>query len=81
MKKDRDIICKILSEMLDNPDEYEIYPTATAYTKLELYIEGQRIEAISSTYGYICSNLDKDIDPRIQEVPEALSEILDCLAE
>ena len=44
--KDRTKICQIISDMLDNPDEYGIYPTSTAYTRLEHYIEQQRIEAI-----------------------------------
>ena len=46
MDKDRKVICDIISEMLDNPDEHEIYPTANAYNKLEKYVEAQRIEAI-----------------------------------
>jgi hypothetical protein len=31
-----DQIVKIMSEMLDNPDKYGIYPTTKAYKELEL---------------------------------------------
>ena len=46
MNKDRIEICKIISDMLDNPDKHGIYPTSTAYARLEHYIEGVREEAI-----------------------------------
>ncbi len=35
MKDNRQIVCDIISEMLDNPDEHGIYPTTEAYNKLE----------------------------------------------
>jgi len=60
--------------MLDNPDKNEIYPTATAYTELELYVEAQRIEAIGWTWAKACSVLDKEGDPRIAEIPLLLEE-------
>jgi hypothetical protein len=47
MDKDRTAICKIISKMLDNPDKDGIYPTSTAYTELEHYIEDVRAEAIA----------------------------------
>ena len=72
MDKDRTEICKIISEMLDNPDKHGIYPTSTAYTKLELYIEGERAKAIGWTHANACSALDKGNDPRLQEVPDIL---------
>ncbi len=72
MDRDRTKICKIISEMLDNPDENGIYPTSTAYTKLELYIEAQRFEAIGWTYADACVTLDKGEDPRLQNVPNIL---------
>lgn len=46
MDKDRTEICRIISEMLDNPDKCGIYPTSTAYTKLEHYVEEVRASAI-----------------------------------
>ena len=72
MRKDRTAICKIISDMLDNPNKHEIYPTSTAYTRLEHYIEGVRAEAIGWTHADACVDLDKGFDPRLKEVPEML---------
>lgn len=72
MHKDRAMICEIISEMLDNPGECEIYPTSTAYAKLEHYIEGERIKAIGWTHAYACVVLDNGGDPRGLEVPDFL---------
>jgi len=44
MSKDRAVICDIISEMLDNPDEVGIYQTGKAYDKLEEYIRVARGE-------------------------------------
>lgn len=44
MDQDRTAICNIVSKMLDNPDEYGIYPTTVAYQELEDYIESVRAE-------------------------------------
>ncbi len=41
---DRQIICEIISEMLDNQKEYGIYPTTRAYDKLEAHYASIRIE-------------------------------------
>ena len=38
-KGDRAVICEIISEMLDNPDEHGTYPTTRAFDKLEEYIK------------------------------------------
>lgn len=70
MDKDRTIICNIISEMLDNPDKYGIYPTSTAYARLEHYIEGVRIEAIGWTHADNCVDLDKGNDPRLKIIPD-----------
>lgn len=43
MSRDRDVICKIISKMLDNPDSHGIYPTSVAYGELEQYIRSVRI--------------------------------------
>lgn len=72
MEKDRIEICKIISEMLDNPDGHGIYPTSTAYTKLEHYVEQQRMEAIGWTHAEACSLLDRELDPRVELVPDLL---------
>jgi len=45
MEKDRKVICDIISDMLDNPDEHGIYPTTIAYNRLEAYISGIRTKA------------------------------------
>jgi hypothetical protein len=39
---DRQVVCDIISEMLDDPDEYGIYPTTRCYDKLEQYIKNVR---------------------------------------
>lgn len=44
MDRDREKICEIISDMLDAPDESGIYPTSTAYTRLEHYCEQIRYE-------------------------------------
>ena len=71
-EKDRIKICEIISNMLDNPDEHEIYPTSKAYSELEAYVEEVRMEAIGWTYAYYCSSLDEGIDPRKTLVPEII---------
>lgn len=73
MDKDRTAICKIVSKMLDNPNKSGIYPTSTAYTELEHYIEGVRFEAIGWTHADACTALDKGDDPRLVEVPDMLA--------
>ena len=72
MDKDRKVICKIISHMLDNPGECEIYPTSTAYTRLEHYIDGVRAEAIGWMHAEACTTLDGGDDPRLTEVPDIL---------
>lgn len=72
MNKDRIEVCNIISDMLDNPDDNEIYPTSTAYTKLEHYIESVRAEAIGWTHADACTELDKGGDPRLTNVPDML---------
>ena len=71
-KEDRIKICDIISDMLDNPDEDGIYPTSTAYRRLELYIESIRLGAVGWAYAYCCSLLDSGDDPRTHEVPKML---------
>jgi len=69
---DRSVICGIISDMLDNPDESEIYPTSTAYGRLETYIQKVRIEAIGWMHAYACLAADRGEDVRLIEVPEIL---------
>lgn len=70
MDKDRTAICKIMSKMLDNPDESGIYPTSTAYIELEHYIENTRAEAIGWAHADACTSLDRGDDPRLTDVPD-----------
>ena len=69
MNKDRTEICRIISDMMDNPDKYGIYNTIMAYTRLEQYIRSVRAEAVGWTHAYCGIALDVGIDPRSIEVP------------
>ena len=62
MKKDRTQLSRIISEMLDNPNRYDIYPTGKAYDELERYIEEVRIKALGWAYSDACIHIDKGID-------------------
>ena len=73
MDKDRTAICEIISNMLDNPDKHGIYPTSTAFTRLEHYVESQRAEAIGWMHAEACTTLDNGNDPRTENVPDTLS--------
>lgn len=79
MEKDREEICKIMSDMLDNPDDSGVYPTSTAYTRLEHYIEMQRIEALGWMHGFCCLSLDNGSDPRIENVPDIIEKAINNL--
>ena len=81
MKRDRTAICKIISEMLDHPDEHGIYPTSTAYTRLEHYMESERTRAIGWTHVEACIIMDKGNDPRLMEVPDILERARNELGE
>ena len=72
MDKDRKVICDIISEMLDNPDKYGIYPTSTAFTRLEYYVEEVRTQALGWANADACVALDKGDDPRPWNVPDLL---------
>ncbi len=70
--KDRKEIVKIISNMLDNPDSYGIYPTATAYGKLEMYVTQERMQALGWMYAEACNALDRGEDVRLMDVSEIL---------
>ena len=72
MDKDRKVICDIISEMLDNPNENDIYPTSTAFIKLEHYVEEVRTQALGWANADACVALDKGDDPRLWNVPDLL---------
>jgi hypothetical protein len=81
MDKDRTEICNIISEMLDNPDEHEIYPTTRAYNKLENHMEFIRYETLGWMYAYACQAIDKGVDIRQVEVPQIMEQFKKDMAE
>ena len=62
--KDRTVICRIVSEMLDNPGDCDIYPTGRCYDALEKLVEGARIEGVGWAQADACAALDRGEDPR-----------------
>jgi len=66
-KKIRTEIYKLMSDMLDNPDETGIYPTAKFMSEMEDYCLKIRHEAIGWTWAKACTQLDKGKDPREHE--------------
>ncbi len=46
MTDTRGDICKIISKMLDNPDEHGIYPTTECYDAFEAYIKQARLSTL-----------------------------------
>lgn len=81
MDKDRTAVCEIISKMLDNPDNVGVYPTSTAYTELEHYIEGVRAEAVGWMHAEACTMLDRGDDPRVADVPVIYSRAMTDLAK
>jgi len=66
--KIRTKICEIISRMLDNPDEYEIYPTGRCYDELEEFIQrllDDQKKAIPDPRYYL--NIREEIEKRIKE--------------
>jgi hypothetical protein len=55
MKKDRIIVCSIISKMIDSIDDLGLYDVDKAYEELEEYIESQRDEALEWMYNKACS--------------------------
>jgi hypothetical protein len=81
MKKDRMAIIQVISEMLDNPDEYGIYTTTKAYDTLENLFDELRIEAIGWMYAKACTMLDDKEDLSKKEVSNLLKEALKDLSD
>lgn len=73
MDKDRTAICKIVSEMLDSPDESGIFQTSTAYAELEALVQTARLEGLAWAHTDACVDLDEGRDPRQKVVPEMLN--------
>lgn len=76
MEKDRSEICKIISNMLDNPDDCDIYPTGKCYDELEKYIEKRVFETVGWTYDHACRLADDGVDIRTIEVPKFLEKYI-----
>jgi hypothetical protein len=72
--KDRAEICKIISEMLDNPDEIGIYQTTKAYDQLTALVHSARVEAIGWAYTYACLKLESGADLRETHVHDLLEQ-------
>lgn len=75
MSDDRQVVCNIISEMLDNPNECGIYPTTKAYDDLVDYIEGERYVACGWSHAECCWMLDNDRDPRKEDMSEWIPRI------
>lgn len=80
MNKDRTETVKIFERMFEGVDEHGIFPTSTAFTQLEKYIEHERSLAIGCTYGACCRKLDKGGDPRTVDCSSFFAEIKDTLS-
>lgn len=70
MPDDRKNVCDVVSEMLDNPGECDIYPTGAAYDKLVALIESARMEALGWMHAEACTALDRGEDIRKVGVPD-----------
>lgn len=64
MDKDRKVICKIISKMLDSPGPCDIYPTGKAYDELEAYVDEVRKETVGWVHDEACLKLDQGLDIR-----------------
>ena len=69
-EKIRTNICNIISRMLDNPDECEIYPTTKCYDELERYIKARDKEFIKLLKRYFTTKqsrtfIDKFAGPKL----------------
>jgi len=73
MSNDRTEIHKIFNDMFDGVDESGIYPTSTAFSRLELYVMQQRFECLGWMVAYACVARDEGKDIRLMEVPDIVS--------
>lgn len=64
IKQDRNEVFEIISEMLDNPDEFGIYPTTKCFQDLEDLLQKVRFQAVGYAWAEACSQLDNGLDPR-----------------
>lgn len=76
MKRDRDEIVKLISDMIDNPDETGIYHTSSVYNALEHLVSSARFETLGWAHIYFCYCMDQGIDPRLVEIPEVIDAMI-----
>lgn len=67
-------ICKIISRMLDNPDDCGIFPTTECYDDLEKLVFRKQFEAMGWTYAHACILQDRGIDIRTVLVPDIIKQ-------
>lgn len=75
MTDNRTEICKIISTMLDNPDEHGIFHTSTAYSELELLVQQKQLEVAGFVWSEACHLLDEGEDPRTHEIPNLIEKV------
>lgn len=74
ISNDRKVICRIISEMLDNPDDCGIYPTTKCYDSLEQYINSVRYQSIGWMFEYACQLANEGRDIKKVGVSEIMAE-------
>lgn len=57
----RSKICELMSEMLDNPDKYEIYPTSKFMWEMETFILSETKMSMDNLIDQFVENLDFDV--------------------
>ncbi len=81
MGKDRNEIVRIISEMLDNPDEDGFYPIGVCYDKLERYIMQVRVEALGWADADACVDFVNGKDLQWCAMADRMQRALKELAE
>lgn len=76
----RRVICTLMSEMLDNPDENGIYPTSVFMGKMEEFIINLR-QSISNDETHIIPYIDLNLETiaihsQVQEMPRRPGELI-----
>ena len=69
MLKDKKVIHKIISKMLENMDIYRAYNLNEVYDELEDYVNKIRMETLGWAHADACVHIDKNIDYRTIDCP------------
>ena len=77
MEKDKDIIERMISEMLDKP----VYPLPDTARKIAEYIDSARAEVLGWAYADACTHIDNEQDYRLVEVPTILNRMQSDLSK